>query len=42
LGVEEAVGEKAADALVKEHEHECDADAFVGQAIGITVAVALR
>ena len=42
LAEEEAVGQGAADAMVKEDEHEGDADAFMGQAVGITVAVALK
>ena len=39
---EEAVGQGATDAVVEEGEHEGDADAFVGQLVGITVAVALK
>ena len=42
LAVEEAVGERATDALVKEDEHQGNTDAVVGQPIGITVAVALQ
>ena len=39
---EEAVGQGATDAVVKEDEHQGDADAFVGEPVGITVAVALE
>ena len=39
---EEAVGQGAADAVVKEDEHEGDADAFSGQAVGVTGAVSLK
>jgi len=39
---EEAVGQGAADAVVEEDEHQGDADAFVGEPVGITVAVALE
>jgi len=42
LAVKETVGERAADALVKEDEHQGDTDAFVGQPVGITGAVALE
>ena len=42
LGKEEAVGQGTADAVVEEGEHQGDADAFVGQLVGITVAVALE
>jgi len=33
LAEEEAVRQGAADAMVKEDEHEGDADAFIGQAV---------
>ena len=39
---EETVGQGTTDAVVEEGEHEGDADAFVGQMVGITVAVALE
>ena len=39
---EEAVGQGATDALVKEDEHQGDPDAFVGQPVGITVAISLE
>ena len=42
LAEEEAVGQGAADAVVKEDEHQGDADAFIGQAVGVTVAVSLK
>ena len=42
LAEEEAVGQGAADAVVEEDEHQGDADAFVGEPVGITVAVALE
>ena len=42
LAEEEAVGQGAADAVVKKDEHQGDADAFIGQAVGITVAVSLK
>jgi hypothetical protein len=42
FAVEEAVGQGAADALVKEDEHEGDAGALVGEAIGVAVAVSLQ
>ena len=42
LAEEEAVGQGAADAVVKEGEHQGDADAFIGQAVGITLAVSLK
>ena len=41
LPVEQAIGQRAADTLVEEYEHQGDADAFVGQSIGIAVAVSL-
>jgi len=40
--VKQTVGQGSADALVKEDEHQGDADAFVGETVGITVAVALQ
>ncbi len=40
--VEHAVGERAADAFVKEHEEQGGAGAFVGEAIGIAPAIALQ
>ena len=39
--VEAAVGERSAQALVKEQEKQCDLGAFWGQAIGVARAVAL-
>ena len=39
--VEAAVGERSAQALVKEQEEQCDLHAFCGQAIGVARAVAL-
>ena len=42
LAEEEAVGQGATDAVVEEDEHQGDADAFVGQLVGIAVAVALE
>ena len=42
LAEEEAVGQGATDAVVKEDEHQGDADAFVGEAVGITAAVSLK
>jgi len=39
FGVEEAVSESAAEALVKEDEQQGDADGFVGEAIGIVLAL---
>ena len=42
LAEEEAVGQGATDAVVEEGEHQGDADTFVGQLVGITVAVALE
>jgi len=40
LTEEEAVGQGTTDAVVEEGEHQGDADTFVGQSVGITVAVA--
>jgi hypothetical protein len=34
-----AVGERTAEALVKEQEQECDVNTFDGQAIGVAAAV---
>ena len=42
LAEKEAVGQGATDAVVEEDEHQSDADTFVGQLVGITVAVALE
>ena len=42
LAEEEAVGQGAADAVVEEGEHQGDADAFVGQSIGIALALSLQ
>jgi len=42
LAEEEAVGQGAANAVVKEDEHQGGADTFIGQAVGITVAVSLK
>ena len=42
LAEEEAVGQGTTDAVVEEGEHQGDADTFVGQSVGITVAVALE
>ena len=42
LTEEEAVGQGTTDAVVKEGEHQGDADAFVGQLVGITAAVSLE
>ena len=42
LTEEEAVGQGTTDAVVEEGEHQGDADTFVGQSVGITVAVALE
>jgi Cu/Zn superoxide dismutase len=38
LAVEQAIGQGPTDTLVEEGEHQGDADAFLGQAVGITVA----
>ena len=40
--VKESVSEGATDTLVKEDEHQGNADAFIGQAIGIMLALALQ
>ena len=40
--VEETVGQRATDTLVKEDEHQGNPDAFVGEAIGIVLAFALQ
>ena len=42
LSLEQAVGQGATDTLVEEYEHQGDADAFVGQSIGIALAVSLQ
>ena len=42
FAMEEAIGQGSADALMEENEHEGDANAFVGEAVGIAVAVALE
>jgi hypothetical protein len=42
FAVKEAVGQRATDALVKEEEHEGDAEDFVCQLVGITEAVAVE
>ena len=42
LAEKEAVGQGTTDAVVKEGEHQGDADAFVGQLVGIPVAVTLE
>ena len=42
LSVEQAIGQGAADPLVEEYEHQGNADAFVGQPIGIAMAVSLQ
>ena len=42
LAEEEAVGQGTTDAVVEEGEHQGDADAFVGQPVGITVAASLK
>ena len=42
LAEEEAVGQGAANAVLKEDEHQGGAEAFIGQAVGITVAVSLK
>ena len=42
LPVEQAIGQRAADTLVEEYEHQGDADAFVGQSIGIALALSLQ
>lgn len=42
LAVEEAVGQGTTDALVKESEHEGNADAFFGEPVGAAGAVALE
>ena len=39
---EETVGQGTTDAVVEEGEHQGDADAFVSQPVGITVAVVLE
>jgi len=40
--LEQAVGKRAAHALVKEDEEQCGAGSFVGETVGITAAVALH
>jgi hypothetical protein len=40
--VEEAVGERTAEALVKEDKEHSDAGSFVGDTIGVAAAVALE
>ena len=40
--MEEAIGQGSADALMEEHEDEGDANAFVGEAVGIAMGVALE
>ncbi len=40
--VEEAVGERAADALVKEDEEQSHAGSFVGEVVSVAAAVALQ
>jgi hypothetical protein len=40
--MEAAVGERAAQALVKEEKQEGDVDAFGGEAVGVTAAIALK
>ena len=42
FAMEEAIGHGSADALMEEHEHEGDANAFVGEAVGIAMSVALE
>jgi hypothetical protein len=41
LGHNNSSTPRAADTLVEEYVHQGDADAFVGQSIGIAVAVSL-
>jgi hypothetical protein len=38
----ETVGERTADALVKEHEEQSNAGTFVSEAVGVALAVALQ
>src|SRR5438094_8776341 len=40
--VEAAVGERSAEALVKEEKQEGDVNAFGGKPIGVTAAIALK
>jgi hypothetical protein len=40
--MEAAVGERAAQALVKEEKQEGDVDAFGGEAVGVTAAIARK
>ena len=42
LAEEEAVGQGTADTVVEKGEHQGDADTFIGQLVGITVAVSLE
>ncbi len=42
LSVEQAIGQGAADTLVEEDEHQGDTDAFVGEPVGIAMAVTLQ
>ena len=41
-GAEEAVGERAAHALVEEDEEQCNAGSLIGEAIGVAATVALQ
>ena len=38
--MKETIGKGAADALMEEDEHEADLDAFVGEAVGVVMAIA--
>lgn len=38
---EEVVGQGSAQALVEEHEHECDLCSLVGEAVGVSIVDAL-
>src|SRR3974377_870870 len=40
--VEQAVGKRAAELFVEEHEHEGDLGSFAGEPVGITFAVAFQ
>ncbi len=40
--VKEAVGQRAAELFVEEHEHEGDLGSFVGEPVGIAFAVAFQ
>ena len=42
FAMEEAIGQRSADALMKQDEHEGNANAFFGEGVGISMAVALE